>query len=133
MDHISVSQINTLLRCGRQYELRYLEKVPATTSGALVKGSVYHAALEAHFHQAIHGFQATLDVARISITPAIIARDILCQMDFRGPFLTPRSTMSSSRVSTGGAIGLPDFVSPCCVVVPGVCSAIAGRRWLVRG
>ena len=64
MDHISVSQINTLLRCGRQYELRYLQKVPTTIGGALVKGSAYHAALEAYFHQAIHGFQATLDVAR---------------------------------------------------------------------
>jgi len=61
--HLSVSQISTLLKCGRLYELQYLDRVPVKSGGSLVKGGAYHAALEAYFHQQIHGHPATAEIA----------------------------------------------------------------------
>ena len=46
--------------------------------------------------------------------------------------LDPVLFQSVNRWSDRGVIELPDLVSPCCAVVPGVCNTIAGRRWPVR-
>lgn len=45
-DHYSHSQINAWLRCGKQYELERIRKVPRTPSVYLVAGNAIHTAIE---------------------------------------------------------------------------------------
>jgi len=42
IDHLSPSQIGMFLRCGKQYEYRYLKGLVIPPSGAMVLGSAYH-------------------------------------------------------------------------------------------
>lgn len=44
--YLSVSQVETYLRCPRQFEFRYIEGIKSPPTGALVQGSGVHAALE---------------------------------------------------------------------------------------
>lgn len=53
LDHISHSQLNTLLRCGEQYRRRYLVGDIIPPSGAMVLGSCGHKAEEKNFKQKI--------------------------------------------------------------------------------
>ena len=51
IDHLSYSSINTWLLCPRSWKFRYIDKVEAPKSPALVFGSAFHAALEEHIAQ----------------------------------------------------------------------------------
>lgn len=52
-NYLSVSRINTFLRCPRQYTLKYIEKVPGEFKSApLAVGSAFHDAVRAHFDSA---------------------------------------------------------------------------------
>lgn len=51
--YLSVSQINTFLRCPRQYTLKYIEKVsPDFRSAALAFGTAWHDSVREHFASA---------------------------------------------------------------------------------
>ena len=45
IDHLSVSQITMFLRCGAQYEFRYLKGIKLPPAGAMIQGTAYHAAI----------------------------------------------------------------------------------------
>ena len=62
-DHLSVSQINTLLTCPQRWKKHYLEGIRGPSSGPLIKGGAFHAGVEAYFHQIINGFQASYQMA----------------------------------------------------------------------
>lgn len=52
-NYLSVSRINTFLRCPRQYALKYIEKVPSDfRSAALAFGTAWHDCVRAHFESA---------------------------------------------------------------------------------
>lgn len=53
IDHISHTQINMLLKCGIQYEFRYINGVVAPPSASLVRGKCGHTTLEKNFRQKI--------------------------------------------------------------------------------
>lgn len=53
LDHISHSQLNTLLRCGEQYRRRYLCKDIIAPGAAMVLGSSGHKAEEKNFKQKV--------------------------------------------------------------------------------
>jgi len=48
IDHLSYSSISTYLMCPRSWRFRYLDKVEAPTSPALIFGSAFHEAIEGH-------------------------------------------------------------------------------------
>ena len=48
LTHLSYSSISTWLMCPRSWRYRYVDKVPAPKSPALVFGSAFHDAVEAH-------------------------------------------------------------------------------------
>jgi hypothetical protein len=47
IDHLSYSSVNTYLSCGKSWELKYIQKVPASISATMVFGSAWHSAIEA--------------------------------------------------------------------------------------
>jgi len=49
--HLSISRINTYLRCPRQYEYSYVEGIKIPPSGALVRGSSFHEAMKHNFRE----------------------------------------------------------------------------------
>ena len=51
--HISHSQINMLLKCGIQYQFRYIDGIIAPPSASLVRGKCGHTTLEKNFRQKI--------------------------------------------------------------------------------
>lgn len=53
LDHISHTQINMLLKCGIQYEKRYIDGMIAPPSASLVRGKCGHKTLEKNFRQKI--------------------------------------------------------------------------------
>lgn len=53
IDHISYSQIQMLLRCGVQYEFRYINGMKIPPPGRVVRGTVGHKALAHNFSQKI--------------------------------------------------------------------------------
>jgi hypothetical protein len=53
LDHISHTQIQMLLKCGIQYQLRYLEKTIIPPNASLVRGRCGHKTLEKNFSQKI--------------------------------------------------------------------------------
>lgn len=48
IEHLSYSSISTYLMCPRSWRFRYIDKVEAPVSPALVFGSAFHDAIEAH-------------------------------------------------------------------------------------
>lgn len=53
MNHISFTQMNMLLKCGIQYQFRYVDKKIIPPSGSTVRGSVGHKTAEENFKQKI--------------------------------------------------------------------------------
>lgn len=53
IDHLSHSQVNMLLRCGRQYEFRYVDGLKVPPAGALMLGRVWHKAIEHNYGQKV--------------------------------------------------------------------------------
>jgi len=53
IDHISFTQLNMVLRCGIQYERRYVNGEIIAPSAALVRGKCDHKAIEINFRQKI--------------------------------------------------------------------------------
>ena len=51
--HLSFTQINMFLRCGRQYEYRYVQGIKRPPSGALILGKSWHMAVEHNYKQKI--------------------------------------------------------------------------------
>ena len=47
LKHLSYSSVNTYLMCPRSWKYRYIDKVPAPTSPALIFGSAFHKTIEA--------------------------------------------------------------------------------------
>lgn len=50
IEHLSPSQMGMYLKCGRQYEFRYIKGLIRPPSGAMVLGSAYHEGLAARFN-----------------------------------------------------------------------------------
>lgn len=46
LNHLSYSSITTFLDCGRNWQYKYIEKLPTKSSPALVVGSAFHATIE---------------------------------------------------------------------------------------
>ncbi len=62
LEHLSVSKINMLRRCMKQYEFRYLKNIVIPPPGAVIAGKSYHEALAATFnHQVITGEQLPIN------------------------------------------------------------------------
>lgn len=53
MNHISFSQLNMLLRCGMQYEFRYIKGLKIAPSGSMIRGRSCHKSEESNFKQKI--------------------------------------------------------------------------------
>jgi len=53
MDHISFTQLNMLLRCGEQYNRRYVNKEVLAPSGSMVRGRACHKTEEKNFKMKI--------------------------------------------------------------------------------
>ncbi|NLD42224.1 MAG: PD-(D/E)XK nuclease family protein, partial [Chloroflexi bacterium] len=51
IEHLSYSSISTYLLCGHAWRLRYVDRVQTPTAPALVVGSAWHDAVEAHLGQ----------------------------------------------------------------------------------
>ncbi len=54
IDHLSVSQINTFLRCGKQWEYRYVYGLKIPPKGLMVVGSCYHQGLASGFQHKLN-------------------------------------------------------------------------------
>lgn len=54
-EYLSVSQINMYLRCGAQYEFRYLKNIKSPPGVAMLRGSAYHKGMEAYYGDVIAG------------------------------------------------------------------------------
>jgi len=50
IEHLSPSQISQFLRCGKQYEFRYIKGLKIPPAGVMVLGSAYHDGLAARFN-----------------------------------------------------------------------------------
>lgn len=50
IEHLSPSQIGQYLKCGRQYEFRYIKGLKIPPAGVMVLGSAYHDGLAARFN-----------------------------------------------------------------------------------
>lgn len=51
--YLSATQISMFLRCGRQYEFRYIQGLKRPPSGALILGKSWHSAVELNYRQKI--------------------------------------------------------------------------------
>ena len=60
--HLSASSIGMFLKCPRQYEFRYMQKIKSPPNAAMTQGSVVHKAVETNFRQKIEtGVDLPLD------------------------------------------------------------------------
>lgn len=50
---LSVSKINLFLRCAKQFEFKYVKKIPYPTSPILYQGRIFHSAIEHNYTQKI--------------------------------------------------------------------------------
>jgi len=63
MRHLSASQINTWMRCQKQWYFRYIENIVITTNFSLVRGSAYHKSLEYIYRNKMNGAEYYDDLA----------------------------------------------------------------------
>ena len=55
IQHLSYSSASAYLRCGRNWKFRYLDRIPAPTSPALLFGGVFHSTIEAYIRNVSKG------------------------------------------------------------------------------
>lgn len=59
VEHLSYSSVSTMLRCPRQWKFRYIDRLPASTSGQLIAGNVYHKGLAWLYSRKQAGIETT--------------------------------------------------------------------------
>lgn len=50
---LSFTQLSTLMRCPRQYDFRYRQRLPMPTNGTLLQGRLYHSVVERNYRQKV--------------------------------------------------------------------------------
>jgi hypothetical protein len=54
-EYLSASQVSMYLRCGKQYEFRYIDNIVAPPGIAMIKGTAVHRGLEAYYKERMNG------------------------------------------------------------------------------
>jgi len=54
--YLSYTQINTLLKCGRMYQKKYIERKPTILNANLLVGRAYHPAIAAAYYKKMAGY-----------------------------------------------------------------------------
>jgi CRISPR/Cas system-associated exonuclease Cas4 (RecB family) len=62
---LSFTQLSTFLRCPRQYDYRYRQRLPLVTTGTLLQGRIYHSVAERNYRQKV---QSSVDLPEDELT-----------------------------------------------------------------